>query len=710
MKIKPFILLSSLTAGFSMHGFAEPNQPEIEETLVTHEVNQEEQDALTLPPTSIKPASAVNLGELLDDTPFLANSSYGQGAGRPVLKGLHGYHVGIFSNGLALQDISAASPDHATMLLPTSTSTLSVIEGPETLAYGEGYIGGVINNNFGRIHNKQLDNIQGQIKTSASTNDNGKSVQANIDLPAGNWVLHADGQFIQTDDYKSSLGTVANSDTETAAGNIALSYIDEERGYFGVSVDHMKLDYAVPNDEGHDARIEPESTTIQVEGAYNFNSLFFKRLLAAAAYTDYQHKELDDGLAEGFFSKEAYQLKTALEHSFSKNTQGQVGLDIRQTQTALCHSHDGCDKITTYNEPWDGTQGDHLEEEGGLLINHETPMPEVTEQNVSVFATQAYTINNWTFTGGLRVSLVTLSPDEKTIDLDARREASYYTDKDFSTLNASLQADWAFLSNQTLTAGLNYVERAPSAEALFYNGEHHATFSYQVDNPDLKKEKGQGIDLKWRFDTPRLSTEVAAFYYHYDSFIYNKYLEHDEDHEEEHHDEEGHMAEAEDAHHGEEDHHHEVVYQHVQTGANLAGISLSTKWSPFASIEPLAFQGFADYVLAETDSGHDKYLPRTPPASLALATLWETDHLFFQADMRHHFEQENVAENESFTKGYTTFNLQADYKHDFGKYGGIIGLRAANLTNKLGKNHVSYLKDYAPIQGRKISLDLGLKF
>ena len=39
-----------------------------------------------------------------------------------------------------------------------------------------------------------------------------------------------------------------------------------------------------------------------------------------------------------------------------------------------------------------------------------------------------------------------------------------------------------------------------------------------------------------------------------------------------------------------------------------------------------------------------------------------------------------------------------------------VSLKGNNLTDELGRNHVSYLKAYSPLPGRNVSLDLTLTY
>ena len=50
--------------------------------------------------------------------PGVANASFGENVGRPVIRGLQGPRIGILSNSMAVNDASSLSQDHAVSVEP----------------------------------------------------------------------------------------------------------------------------------------------------------------------------------------------------------------------------------------------------------------------------------------------------------------------------------------------------------------------------------------------------------------------------------------------------------------------------------------------------------------------------------------------------------------------------------------------------------------
>ena len=72
--------------------------------------------------------------------------------------------------------------------------------------------------------------------------------------------------------------------------------------------------------------------------------------------------------------------------------------------------------------------------------------------------------------------------------------------------------------------------------------------------------------------------------------------------------------------------------------------------------------------------------------------------------------QERVYRNETVTKGYSVFNLKASYVRARQHMAHIVSVTAYNLTNRLYRNHTSFIKDLAPEIGRGIRLGYSLRF
>ena len=114
---------------------------------------------------------------------------------------------------------------------------------------------------------------------------------------------------------------------------------------------------------------------------------------------------------------------------------------------------------------------------------------------------------------------------------------------------------------------------------------------------------------------------------------------------------------------------------------------------------------FADLVNAEEDASGAK-LPRIPPMRIGFGLHSEWDAIDASVDVTFAGDQNDVAENELPTEGYTL--LSASVGYSFAETDVYVFLRGTNLLDEDIRQHSSPLKDLVPLPGR--SLQLGLRY
>ena len=674
----------------------------LEEVTVTSTASNRSLNDIAKPITvlsadDLSKRSGDTLGAILANTPGVANASFGQGVGRPVLRGMGGKRVKVMQNGLDASDLSAMSSDHGTMVDPVNADQVEIIQGPSTLLFGGGAIGGVVNVVKQQIYTQTYSGFDGQVTSRYSSADNGKQVTAVLNAGFDNFIVHLEAFGRKTDDYEvgnnDNFGEKAlNSDVEGAGGNLALSWIFEEKGYLGFSVSNLTYDYGVPNSANEPARVTPEQMRYELVGAWFDPFSFIHEWKTELAYTDYEHDEKDGDIAVGLFQQASVELKSMLTHHplyiGDAEFNGSVGVHLTQSELAVCHSHQGCSDIADYSERyWDGKQGVNLISSGGYLFSHDTPMPESATSNIGVFWLEEMPWSKGVVELGLRYDNNVVSTETDAIRPDYRQQLDYYDDKNFNLYAINWAATWVLNDSNKLGLSLARAERAPDAQEMYWNGAHHSTFSYQLDNPDLGKETANTINLNWIYSIDAIETSVTGFYYLFDGYIYND------------------LKSINDPYHGED------VYRHEQADAYFTGLEFLLHWDLDQHASGVSIDVFADTVTARLRDGSGENLPRIPPASLGSAINWVQGKWSSSFDVRAFSKQGDVAENESETDGYVTANMMISYEQPLAKEQMLwIRLKGVNLSDEYALNHASYLKREAPIVGRNVSVEVGYKF
>ncbi len=147
-------------------------------------------------------------------------------------------------------------------------------------------------------------------------------------------------------DEGETLTTLKNSWLQSKALNGGLSYIGE-RGLLGFSVGRLESDYGIPghhHDEHEDgeehedadpksvfARLKQNRFTLAGEWYHPVKGV--ETLALTAAYTDYQHQEIEHDIPGTTFKNKALESRLTIEHEEFAGWHGLVGYHIQQSDS-----------------------------------------------------------------------------------------------------------------------------------------------------------------------------------------------------------------------------------------------------------------------------------------------------------------------------------------------------------------------------------------
>lgn len=224
--------------------------------------------------------------------------------------------------------------------------------------------------------------------------------------------------------------------------------------------------------------------------------------------------------------------------------------------------------------------------------------------------------------------------------------------------------------------------RAPALEELYNLGPHGGNATFEIADPNLKREQSDGIDFSVRHSTNRIRAEANYFYYHIKDFIF--------------------LAPT-----GEID---------EESGLRIANYSQGA--SRYTGAEAKFDVGLHRYVwlLSELDYVNAKLtdmntpLPRIPPlrGRVGFEYTYKDFRLHPEAVMSK--DQDKLFPTETRTAGYTVFNVNASYTFAQQHYAQTISVSGFNLGDRLYRNHLSFIKDFAPEIGRGVRLTYSFRF
>ncbi len=628
------------------------------------------------------------LGETLSSEPGVTSTFFGQGASRPVIRGIGGDRIRVLETGVGAGDASTTSPDHAVSIDPMAAERIEVLRGPATLLYGSSAVGGVVNIIDSRIPSELPDGkLAGTVELRGGSVADERGGAAKLEGAAGRLAWHVDYLKRETDDYEipgfaesqafrdaeegeggegeeeeeeaEAFGLVPNSATETESGAVGLSYVGGN-GFLGVSVSGLDTLYGIPGGHHHEGeegeggegeeepheeeapvRIDLEQRRWDLRGGLTRSFGVFRGANVRFGATDYEHVELEGEEIGTVFTNDSWEGRVELLQNRIGSLSGSVGFQALSRDFAA--------------------------------IGAEAFVPPTQTDSQAVFAFEEVERGAWRLQFGARYE-----------SQDVTAETEGINDLSFDGLSGSFGVVYQPGQDYSLGISLARSTKLPNAEELFSNGPHIATNAFEIGDPNLDEETSLGLDVTLRKVSGPLTGEITLFANRFDDYIFEQ------------------------ATGGEED--GLPVFQYVQRDAEFRGAELSGVWELFHG-EPnhLDVEVGADFVRAELrDTGEP--LPRIPPRRLRLGLHYRGDRLQGRIEGIRAEEQDRVSQFELPTEGYTLLNATVGYRFFTSRAIYDVLLRGTNLTDEEARNHVSFLKDLVPLPGRDVSLSLRVSF
>jgi iron complex outermembrane receptor protein len=648
--------------------------------------------------TLAKEAKGETLGDYLENEQFVDSASYGPAVGRPVVRGMDGYRVGVTTGNVILNDLSAMSQDHAVGIMARASENIELIKGPSSLLYGS-YSGGVIRVT-GEEHNKALLKPGYALDTSASYGTNGAGTMLDAALKASehNLSFSYNGAYHNADSYKDGNNhTVKDSNTLSEQSHIVLGYQANENNVIKLYGDILHKDYGIPN-------VTPVSTTIVMDQTqagliWHAKELFegLEHMQTEVAYSDYLHSEYEGDEADGLFGQKQLTVANTLT-LLTDDGEIKTNVEYQTNDLKVCHDHGHCTHF--YNAPRTGIEdGVDLQQkidQYGLPYAHGHPMPNTFEQKIKIGGVVDQFLDDENdFNVALHGEFRRLEPNsenmqEQWLVTDAMDPHYYDTINDFA-LSGSAGFNGYIATDLGLNTSLSYLERLPSATELFWNGFHHATNSYIFGDRYLDNERSLNLDLDLLYSVNPFTTAVSLFYYHFFNYIYQDPVV------------DANGVQAHDPFHQSE------VWQMKGVPARVYGAALKEQYTKEMNANRFDFAFTAEAIRAQLLSGGN--LPRIPTfnSSMSLDYSYKKS---YKSRIAYKYVDKNrfKAKNETDTPGYGWLSAYVSYESKNRYFDWSVYLKGENLTNEIAYNNLSFLKETAPLPGRQVSIGFYAKF
>tara|TARA_R110001583_G_scaffold93777_1_gene236993 strand:+ start:14335 stop:16545 length:2211 start_codon:yes stop_codon:yes gene_type:complete len=594
--------------------------------------------------------------EGLTTIPGVSQVSTGTSIGKPVIRGLSGNRVLVYSQGVRIEN-QQFGDEHGLGLNDSGIESVEVIKGPASLLYGSDALGGVLY--FIPEKFAEANTFVANFDQKLFSNTAGSNTSIGLKTSSENWKFLARGSYNTHSDYKIANGDrVTNTRYNETDFKTGIGYSDSKISSV-FRYNYNKLDLGIP-EEGIAQQTASKKTNYPKQGVSNNlfslnNTLFFtnSKLDVDFGYIANDRSEFED-------SNIAI-LKMKL-NTFNYDAKYHLP-KIGKLEAIL------------------GIQGMQQNNEN---FGEEYLIPDAVTNDFGLFGTTNFEWKSNVLQVGLRFDNRAISTTAFGL---AGEEGSFVAiDKSYNSINASI--GYKTNLNDHLIVRLNVASgfRAPNLAELTSNGVHEGTNRYEVGNSDLKTEQNIQTDLNIEYNTDHFEFFVNGFYNHVNNYIYTSPT--------------GETLEDND------------VYDYVQNNAKLYGGEIGVHFHPHP-LDWLHFESSFETVTGEKQDGD--YLPLIPANNWnnTIRTEfniknWLSDG-FASLNVSSTFNQNNVSGFETFSKGYSLVNVGFGGTVKFGKTTFDINLNGTNLFNESYITHLSRLKtDRIQNIGRNIII--GVKF
>ncbi|MDR6844862.1 TonB-dependent receptor [Flavobacterium granuli] len=607
---------------------------------------------------SMQEKGSATLIEGLATIPGVSQVSTGTSIGKPVIRGLSGNRVLVYTQGIRLEN-QQFGDEHGLGLNDSGVENVEVIKGPASLLYGSDALGGVL---FFNPEKFALANtFQGDFGQRLFSNTLGASTTLGLKTSTDNWKYLIRGAYNTQSDYKIPDGDrVTNTRFQEMDFKAGIGYSNAKFSSV-LRYNYNNLDIGIP-EEGIADQTTTKKTTFPKQEVFNNllslnNTLFFSdsKLDVNLGYIKNDRSEFEDS-------------DVAVLHMILNTFDYNVKYYLPKFG-----------KVETIF----GVQG--MSQENKNLAD-EFLIPNATTNDFGVFGTGIYEWDSNSLQAGLRFDYRNLVSEEHGIV----GEEGYFEalDKNYDSFNASLGYKTNFATDLVFRLNAATGFRAPNLAELSSNGVHEGTFRYEIGNPNLKTEQNLQTDLDLEYKSDHFEFSVSGFYNHINDYIYSSPSGAEID---------GFM-----------------VYDYIQSNANLYGGEVALHIHPHP-LDWLHFETSFETVTGKLQDGG--YLPQIPANNWdnTLKTdfvigKWLED-AFATLNVSTTFSQDKVSGYDISSDGYTLLNMGFGGKVKLGKTAFDVNLNGNNLLNKTYIPHLSRLATSGiPNLGRNFVLGVAFKF
>ena len=303
-------------------------------------------------------------------------------------------------------------------------------------------------------------------------------------------------------------------------------------------------------------------------------------------------------------------------------------------------------------------------------VGEEAPAPHTKQNSFAAYALERVDLERLGLQFGARVEKNGYKPEGNL------------RSRNFIGFSGSAGTRLRLWTDGAIVANYQHSFRAPALEELYNHGPHPGILVFDIGNPELKAEQADGMDLSLRHNSRRLRIDSGVYYYAFRNFVFPA------------------LTGAMDTGSG------LPIVDYDQGRARYVGAEASVEGEVLPT---LWLTGRMDYTRA-TLTDLKQSLPRIPPLRATVGLDWRRNAFSLRPELLLVNRQSRVYLNETPTAGYAVFNLSASYTFATARTAHVVSVSVYNMSDALYRNHLSFIKEFAPEIGRNLRVSYTMRF
>ncbi|MDR1878794.1 MAG: TonB-dependent receptor, partial [Bacteroidales bacterium] len=446
----------------------------------------------------------LSLAEKLSGIAGLGNFSTGSGIGKPVIRGLSGNRIAVFSQGVRIEN-QQWGDEHGLGLDENGYEQVEIIKGPASLLYGSDALGGVLY--FMDERYAKENSIEALLSSEYHTNTNGWRNTGKFRLSKDRWHWNLFGGYTTHQDYKDG-NSVFIPNTRFRTGDLKTSI-----GYTGNNF-ITSLKYGFLNEqyglyegeEDEDEDEDEESAGSKRKPMYPYQGLTTHLLSSENTFFLKNNSRLKLNVGYVFNNRKEYEEESETGEAVLNMNLSTLSYDVKWYSSK-------------WQEKWMLIAGSQGMYQTNKNRGEEYLIPDALTFDMGLFVmSDYYYASNSYWQIGLRADGRHIKGEQH----GSEEEEGYFPffAETYPAFNFSTGIYQQFQKGLSLRVNISSGYRSPNMFELLSDGVHEGTNRYETGNADMKAENSYQADISFAYEGKYLELFINPYFSYIRKYIY----------------------------------------------------------------------------------------------------------------------------------------------------------------------------------------------